>query len=275
MRRAALLALATCLAAGCTSASPSTGDTAGPAGTEPEAATTTTVEPTPEATSVLLVGDSIMAELSDALSAAVESGGADHAGFLLAPNLPRTAVDMAIWRAGLRRVDPDVVVLHIGTWERLKVLGDFAVGDRLEPGTYGPEVIDPMLDLVADSGARLLWMSPVPVQDTEKAEFVGALADQWQAELVGRDDTEFVDVVPAIAPTGFVATLPGPDGHDWQVRRADGIHLCPPGQAVVAAAVVDRLATHLTAPPPPGWSATWLSTVHEPGGCRAGYEPTT
>ena len=152
------------------------------------------------------------------------------------------------------------------------MLGEFATGVRVEPGTYRSGVVDPTLTLVRESGARLLWVSPIPVRDRAKAAFIAELATEWQAALRGRPDATYVDVVPVIAPAGFVAHVRGPDGRPQRVRRSDGIHLCPAGQRLVTTVIVDELAPLLTAPPPPDWDAAWRRTVHEPGGCGP-YRP--
>ncbi len=222
-------------------------------------------------TRVVLVGDSIMRELADSLTYGVEAGGEDGATFVLGPTLPRTAGDLAIWRSFLEEHDPDVVVLQVGHWERLRVLGDFATGDLLVEGSYREEIVDPALDLLEESGTRLVWVSPIPVSDPEEAEFVESLADDWRAAVEARSDGEWLDVSPVIAPDGFVAELPGPDGTPVPVRRSDGIHMCPEGQRRVAAAVVDDLRPLLTAPPPEDWDTTWVDGIDEPGGC-APYE---
>jgi hypothetical protein len=260
---ALLLVLAAC---GSGSAS-----TAGSTTTERPAPPTSV--PAPAGTDVLLLGDSIMEELSDALTSGVEDGGVDRATFRLGPSLPHTPADVVLLERTLASVAPDVVVLHIGHWERLEVLGDFATGARTAPGTYRSEVVEPALDLVAATGARLLWVSPIPVEDPDEGLFVARLAGEWREALRGRAGATWVDVLPAIAPGGsFVATLPGPDGEPRAVRRGDGIHLCPDGQRRVAEVVVAAMGPLLDAPPGPGWGAAWRATVDEPGGC-GDYRP--
>jgi hypothetical protein len=232
--------------------------------------TTTTAPPPPSdavgGTSVLLAGDSIMRELVPALEHGVEDGGADTAEFVLAPSLPHRATDLVVWRSFLERRAPDVVVLHIGSWERLEVLGDFATGARVEPGTYRSGVVDPALDLVEAAGAELLWVSPIPVRDVERAEFIAGLAATWQEALADREEVTWVDVRPVIAPGGFVEAVDGPDG-PVRLRRSDGIHLCPDGQRRVAQVIVAELRPHLANPPRPGWADAWRAAADEPGGC--------
>ncbi|OWY59645.1 hypothetical protein B7486_73460, partial [cyanobacterium TDX16] len=67
---------------------------------------------------VLLAGDSVMAGLAPAVTAAVESGGAADATFTLTPALPHQDLDWAGWQARLAELDPEVVVVLVGVWER-------------------------------------------------------------------------------------------------------------------------------------------------------------
>jgi hypothetical protein len=223
---------------------------------------------------VLLVGDSIMRELSGAVQHGIEQNGVDDVAFVLGPALPHTPTDLAVWRSFLARHEPDVVVLHVGHWERLKVLGDFATGALLAPGSYRAEVVDPALDLIRDAGAPLLWISPIPVRDREEAAFIEALADDFVDAAQDRGDVTFLDVGPVIAPGGFTETLPGAGGRPEQIRRSDGAHLCPAGQLLVARAVIDQLEPELSAPVPAGWESAWRRQADEPGGCRPTFEPT-
>lgn len=212
-----------------------------------------------------------MEELADALIHAVEHRGVDEASFTLAPTLPRTPADVTLWRRTLERTDPDAVVLLIGGWERLEVLGELATGARTEPGTYRAEVVDPAVELVRDAGAELFWVSPVPVRDAEKSAFVAELAEDWRTAVDEVDGATYVDVTPVIAPDGYATWLEAPDGRRVRVRRRDGIHLCPDGQALVAAAVVLHLGPVLSEVPEPDWAQRWREGVDEPGGC-APYE---
>ena len=212
------------------------GDTAaaGPTSTAPPATSAPAPTTAADVPRVLIAGDSVMEEAAGALTYAIEATGAAHAAFALGPDLPRDAADVAVWQAALDEHRPDLVVVSVGHWEYLEVLGDFAEGDLLEPGTYASEILDPFADLVTADGARLLWVGPLVIEDAEEAEFVDGLQRDFEALAERRDDVDFVDADTWVAPDGFRATLPGPDGQPVPVRRADGIHLCPEGQVLLA-----------------------------------------
>ena len=186
-----------------------------------------------ETVDVLVLGDSVTAELAQPIEAAF----GERTTFLLQPHLPRTPGEQAVLRRQSAERDPEVIVFQVGHWERLKLLGDFAAGRFLEPGTYRPELVDPTLALLEESGAHVVWLSPIPIADAEESAFVETLADDFRASVDDGADAEWLDVRPAIAPDGFTGELDG-----RQVRRRDGIHLCSVGQVLVAGAVLTRLA---------------------------------
>jgi hypothetical protein len=222
---------------------------------------------------VLIAGDSVLAEAAGPLAYAIEATGGAHAAFILGPDLPRDAADESIWQAAIDRHQPDLVVVSVGHWEYLEVLGDFAEGDLLEPGSYPREVLDPFVDLVTEDVDRLLWVGPLVIDDAEEAEFVTGLQADFEALAERRDEVDFVDADNWIAPDGFTATLPGPDGTPVPVRRADGIHLCPEGQILLAEGLLGVIADDLDLTPSPTWADEWRAEQEpEPGGCAPGYQ---
>jgi len=246
-RTAIVTALAAVLLAGCGGSDPASAP-------ETTAATTSPVADEEQSgATVLLLGDSLMEELAGPLRHAVELGGGDRARFVLGPALPHSEADVALWQRQVEGARPDVVVLHVGHWEYLRVLGDFATGARVAPGTYRTEVVDRALSILREAGTHVLWLSPLPIRDAGESAFTGSLGEVYRAALAGRSDAEYVDVRGA--------------GFDPEERRPDGIHLCPDGQLRVARTVVGHLRPHLTHPPPPDWGRAWRRTAREPGGC--------
>ncbi len=161
----------------------------------------------------------------------------------------------------------------MGHWEYLSVLGGFAEGDLLEPGSYAAEVLEPFADLVTAEGAEVLWVGPAVIEDTEEAEVVTGLEVDFRALARQRPDVDFVDADTWVAPDGFTETLPGPDGEPVPVRRADGIHLCPDGQILLAQGLLGEVAERLELTPDPGWADDWAAAQEpEPGGCAPGYQ---
>jgi len=251
------------------------GATASP--TPPEPSTTVPAGPTslddPDdgRPRVLIAGDSVLAEAARPLAHALETTGAAHAGFLLAPKLPRTPSEAALWATAVEGYDPDVVVLSIGHWESQALLGDFARGDYLEPGRYRRDLVDPAVATLTAGGAEVLWVGPTAIRDPEETALVGRLEEDYRAVAAERDDVAFADGDTWVAPDGYTDTLPGPDGTPVAVRRADGIHLCPDGQVLMAQGLLGALAPTI-GPVDPGWVRTWEATrPSEPGGCAPDY----
>jgi hypothetical protein len=221
---------------------------------------------------VLVAGDSVLDEAADPLVYAIEASGDAHAAFFLGASLPHDDAQARLWRATIERYDPDLVVLQVGHWERLEVLGDFAERRRLEPGEYRDEIVDPVIDLLTEEGGRVLWVGPLLIRDQEESEFTRGLAEDFQAVAEDRDDVDYVEADPWVAPDGFVRRLPGPDGRPVQVRRADGIHLCPEGQLLVAAGMLDVFAADLGITPAADWQDAWRAQhPPEPNGCAESY----
>jgi len=252
------------------------GDAAAPVTSTPPTTTvaaTTTTDPDDDRPTVLIAGDSVLAEAARPLAHAIEATGGAEAAFVLGPDLPRDAADQAVWRAALDAHQPDLVVVSVGHWEYLEVLGDFAAGALLEPGSYAEEILDPFADLLTEDGARVLWVGPVVIDDAEEAGFVDGLQQDFHALADRRDDVDFVDADTWVAPEGFSATLPGPDGETVPVRRADGIHLCPEGQILLAQGLLEVIADDLDLTPSPTWADDWRTEQEpEPGGCAPGYQ---
>ncbi|MET1040906.1 MAG: hypothetical protein ABWZ90_07715, partial [Acidimicrobiales bacterium] len=124
-RRLLVLGLATLVLGACGD----DGDAAAPPTSTPITTTvvaSTTTDPADDQPAVLIAGDSVLAEAAGPLAYAIEATGAAQAAFALGPDLPRDAADQAVWRAALDAHRPDLVVVSVGHWEYLEVLGDFA-----------------------------------------------------------------------------------------------------------------------------------------------------
>jgi hypothetical protein len=234
---------------------------------------TTVGEDAAEPPRVLIAGDSVLEEAAGPLAFAIAATGQARAEFSLGPDLPRDEPDWALWRSALERSDPDLIVVSVGHWEYLSVLGDFAEGELLEPGSYLAEVLDPFVDLITATGARVLWVGPAVIADPDEAEFVDGLEEDFRALAERRPEVDFVDADTWVAPDGFAETLAGPDGQPVRVRRADGIHLCPAGQVLLAEGLLEEVAARLDLTPDPAWAEAWIADQDpEPGGCAPDYQ---
>ncbi len=221
---------------------------------------------------VLVAGDSVLDEVADPLVFALEGSGEAHAAWFAGASLPHDDAQARLWQATIERYDPDLVVLQVGHWERLEVLGDFAEQRLLEAGEYRDEVLDPTIDLLTAEGARVLWVAPLVIRDEEESEFTRSLAEDFRAVADDRDDVDYVESDSWVAPDGFVRRLPGPDGRPVQVRRADGIHLCPEGQLLIAQGLLDTFAADLDITPAPDWQDAWRAQLPpEPNGCAESF----
>lgn len=219
---------------------------------------------------VLLAGDSVMAGLAPAVTAAVEGGGAATSTFVLTPALPHDGIDWAAWEARLAELEPEVVIVLVGVWERTHV-------DLSDPGfqpAYDTWVLDPFAEMVTDAGARLVWVGmpgvPNPQLSAEFAALNAALsaqADRWPD-----GEVRYVDGPAAVsAPDGSQPqVIPRPSGRFARVRQVDGTHLCADGSTLITRAVLDVLDEDWGVPAGEEWPAgAWRDGIGTPAQCPA------
>ncbi len=223
-------------------------------------ATTTTVLPTGPSV-VLALGDSVMYDFAPGLAAMFGANGSTFVdGSLFGLGFSFVDYD---WRgaaaARLADAHPELVVFLAGAWDARSVV---VAGRRLAYGSpewaqwYDGEM-DALVALVHEAGARLVWLTPLPNDpghyDGDLAPVLGAVVRLPQRS----PDVAVVDSAAAIgAPGGgFARYLPGPEGTPEEVRKPDGIHLCPAGAGRLAAAVAPAVAAWWAFAPAPGWEA--------------------
>ena len=256
------------------------------------AAPPTTVAPEP--VRVVLAGDSVMAGLVPAVEAALEPTGRATVDFVLTPALLRDPSIRFSWSQELERLDPDLVVMFVGTWEdreiRLPGSPPTSAGAEAGPdgtldpdspiwaGRYRAEVVDPWLDLITAGGARVLWIGAPPVPDPQRSAFFddlnavfSSLPDDWS-------QVTYLDPTRALGPGGlaFAETVVLPDGTVVRLRQVDGLHLCPSGAQLLAELVVGDLASQLGVPAAEGWQdQAWRTDVglYPTEGCPAPDAP--
>ena len=227
-------------------------------------AATTAVAPAPSPVEdgthrVVLAGDSVMAGLVPAVEAAL--GGAVEVEFIVTPAILRDPSVRFTWSQELEAIDPDVVVMLVGTWEEravpdgLETDGTTTTVDEAWTRAYRDEVVEPWLELVTSTGAEVLWIGAPPVEDDQLAGFFHQINAVFAALPAAHPEVRFLDPADALGPAGdgFLDVLRLPDGSAVRLRQVDGLHLCPAGAALLGADVADALAADLGVAVTGGW----------------------
>jgi hypothetical protein len=231
---------------------------------------------------VMVIGDSVMHDISPGLGAALQATGVVK---IVADDdrkwwgLTSTSAWRTDWPRLLRENRPELVV---GTWSwdmgtaqtdpaAYARLAEDALGMLLAPGSgvdgvaiiefppYGPpaSVLDPakaQQALAAAERNRTAWDS-----------LMSSLASRWPGQYM------FLPVANSVEVNGQYSTwLPGPGGVWSRARKTDNFHVCPTGAAAMGQAVLDQLSPVLGLPPamPGWWTGSWTrnSTYDEPSG---------
>lgn len=235
----------------------------------------TTAPPAPAR--VLLAGDSVMAGLVPAVEAALEPTGRATVDFVLTPAILRDPSIRFSWGQDLDRLDPDLVVMFVGTWEdrEVRLPGSPAADALPEPTTsseppssgtvdpgspawtdqYRNDVVDPWLDLITRRGARVLWIGAPPVPDGERQRFFDDLNTVFSELPDDWSQVAYLDPGAALGRggDGFASIVRLPDGTDVRLRQIDGLHLCPSGSQLLAELVVRQVEAQLGVSAVDGW----------------------
>ena len=220
----------------------------------PRATTTTTTEPPPpggrrptaeDPLRVLMAGDSLMADLSLAISSTLQDGGNARARLVAAPSIPRDDTTRALWRQQLATYDPEVIVVMIGVWEGMAedALAQQPLGTLAWERAYRRNLLDPYLRAAHQRGrrgrldrhaavARRPPRAGVVVHEPGRAPAVRGVPDlSWVPgdEILANPDGTWDDI------------LPGPQGNPQRVRRLDTTHLCAEGAVRLARPVLNHL----------------------------------
>ncbi len=204
---------------------------------------------------VLVVGDSVMLGAEIAIAAALEATGVVVVEQVAVTDLGLSRLDAYDWRsewpAIIERVDPEVVIVHVGP-------GDGAAVDANGQHWY-QGIVEHAVRILGAGGAEIVWVGAAPnawFLDDERARHA-------VNEVFAQLPTRFADVVSYVAPEPFLTgvdgrfafDLPGPDGATERVRMSDGVHLCPSGAARFARATLQSLSEHWDLPEPvEAWS---------------------
>jgi hypothetical protein len=269
-RRAAVwatLAL-TLLASACGSgggSSPAAAGGGSPTTTAAPASTTTTEplppggrRPTPEdPLRVLLAGDSLMADLSLAISSTLQDGGSARASLVAAPSIPRDETMRSLWRQQLSTYDPDVIVLMIGVWEGMveDALTAEPLGTLAWERSYRRNLLEPYLQLLTSEGAEVVWIGMPPSPDPRR-ELEWSSMNRAVRQLAEESpDLSWIpgDEILANPDGSWADVLPGPQGNPQRVRRIDTTHLCAEGVVRLARPVLNHLERQWDVPIARNW----------------------
>ena len=278
-RLALVLALAVAVASACSSGAESASDTTATTAAEaddptPTTTTTTASPPDDGRPTVVLAGDSVMGNLAPGIAAAL--GDQVHAPYLAQARISGDAASDQAWDQTIEEDDPELVVIHVGSWEVLS--RDFRPGDPTWFEEYATETLDPFVAQVTSGGARVLFIGPAAARTEQRTVNLISLNLELTA-LAGRDESvDFLNAGTYVnGPTGgFTETLPGPDGVPVRIRRTDelGLHLCPAGVVRLATPVLQWISDHLDEPVSlaDGWDhAAWTRPpdLEKPEQCPA------
>ena len=224
-----------------------------------EAPTTTTSEPPMAVERVTLAGDSVMAGLEPALSAALGAGEVES-DFILTPSVLRDATVRFTWGQRLEEFGPDVIVMLVGTWEAgaaVSGVGQSAGGleDPAWGESYVTDVLEPWAELLTADGAQVVWVG-APVTADEGNNFVFAILNAAYRDLAERNDSvHYIESSTILSDDDgqytHASTLPS--GEYVRTRQTDGLHLCAQGAIDLAGAVLDEIGVFGELSVPPGW----------------------
>lgn len=247
-----MLALALGAAACSSGDAGATATTAAPEATTGSGATATTA-PTPDdgRPTIILGGDSVMGNLAPGIVAAL--GDQADASYLAQARISGDAAATQAWTEAIEEQDPDLVVVHVGSWEVLSPEFHPGVPGGVDP--YADEVLDPFVDLLTSGGAQVLFIGPAAARDEQRTVNLMTFNRELIALADRHDAVDFLNAGTYVndATGGFTETLPGPDGVPVRIRRTDdlGLHLCPAGVVRLATPVVQWISDHLAAPVTP------------------------
>lgn len=239
--------------------------------------TTTAADPLMAVGRVTLAGDSVMAGLEPALSAALGAGEVDS-DFILTPSVLRDATIRFTWGQRLEEFGPDVIVMLVGTWEAGAAASGVgqSTGGLEDPAwgeSYVSDVLQPWADLLTADGAEVVWIG-APVTADEGNNFVFAILNAAYKDLAeSNDGVHYIESSEVLSGDdgGYTHATTLPSGEYVRTRQTDGLHLCAQGAIDLAQAVLDEIGVFGELSVPPGWEqGDWrLNEAYPPEYCPA------
>ena len=199
---------------------------------------------------VMYAGDSIMEGLAPVLDADLKDSGLVTSAQSTKQGSQLSSPAQLNWCDEVEKTfvafQPDAVVVELGAGDFFPSMVD---GEILEPGIDGWEewmtgLVDGFVRKLSETGAQIYWLS-VPLLKDDK-DGVGRDTFDRVLETVADDwpNLHYVDIAGVIGGDGttYSPTIRQADGQLVEVRTADGIHLAPAGNALVADLVTEVLA---------------------------------
>jgi peptidoglycan/LPS O-acetylase OafA/YrhL len=242
-----------------------------PAATVPPASpaspTTTTVPPGPVPHAIMIVGDSGMFDVSEALTALYAHLGTTTVVNASWPGWSFT-LDPAGWEhdwpALVAANRPQIVYVMMGGW-------DWAYVQAHGVDAY-EAVLARAAAILQAYGARVMWLGEAPGGNA-RPDQIDPLYERFAAAHPGTN--AFADTAQVLtAPDGKAYRwLPAADGHLQLLRKPDGWHFCQDGAVRVSDVAVAATAALGWSPlPPTGWEqGAWRSDKRyndPPNGCN-------
>ena len=213
-------------------------------------AVTSTTAPAPDdgRTRIVLGGDSVMGNLAPGVVAAL--GDQADAHYLAQARISGDAAARQAWADTIEEQDPDLVVVHVGSWEVLSP--EFHPHDAGGFNAYASEQLDPFVDLLTSGGAEVLFIGPAAAREEQRTVNLMSFNRELIALTERNPSVDFINAGTYVNdPTGgFTETLPGPGGVPVRIRRTDdlGLHLCPAGVVRLATPVLGWIGEHVDEP---------------------------
>ena len=253
MRRLSAIALALLLATAAAMAQSSDVPVMGSSDTGGEAAP---AEAGKHLTQILVLGDAIGGGMGAGLQRVSESDGNYQVSLRFNEESGLARPEVYDWAATLPKIlasNPyDVIVVMIGANDRQPIrVGDTrqAFGSESWVDAYESS-IDALLDLLAKSGAKVIWVSQPPMKDPDYDEALKAIS-ALQRERVEAHGMTFLDIRPTLLnPDGsFAETGKDDDGNTVRFRSRDGVSFFKAGNNRVGRAVLAAIEGDLDASP--------------------------
>jgi hypothetical protein len=208
---------------------------------------------------VLMVGDSVAAELRLPVEEALEAGGAGTVRYVSQPSLPRDAGYLQIWDDALAEDRPELVIVLVGYWEQ-RIYSTAPGGLPSEP-EYRRDHLEPFVRSATAIGAEVLWVGAPALADATASEVLTELNVRYEQLAAEEPGVAFLDGnAPVAGPGGAFAEVIETSTGPQRVRAPDGLHLCPDGGVLVATSVLGWVMDRWDVPLGDRWQAgDWRS----------------